>query len=136
MKEFRRLTVWEKAHALTLAIYRATAGFPRNEIYGITNQIRRCSASVAANIAEGCGRTGDGDFHRFLNIAAGSCFEVEYFLLLSCDLGFLAREEYQELTQGTQEVQRMLASLLRKVERSRHESEPGALRRAAAVANR
>ena len=120
MKEFRRLTVWEKAHALTLAIYRATATFPREETYGISSQMRRCSASVAANIAEGCGRTGNGDFHRFLNMAAGSCSELEYFLLLSRDLGFLSSEIYESLSESCREVQRMLASLLRKVESSRH----------------
>jgi four helix bundle protein len=119
VKEFRRLTVWEKAHALTLAIYRVTANFPREELYGIMSQMRRCSASVAANIAEGCRRTGDGDFHRFLNIAAGSSFELEYFLLLSLDLGFLTSQAQLELAADAREVQRMLASLLRKVERSR-----------------
>ena len=82
MKDFRRLTVWEKAHALTLRVYRATAVFPREKLYGITSQLRRCSSSVAANIAEGCGRTGNGEFHRFLNIAAGSLVEVEYFLAI------------------------------------------------------
>ncbi len=113
------MTVWEKAHALTLAIYRATANFPKEELYGITSQMRRCSASIAANIAEGCGRTGDGDFHRFLNIAAGSSFELENFLLLSRDLGLLTSQAQLELASDAREVQRMLASLLRKVERSR-----------------
>jgi len=104
MKEFRRLTVWEKAHGLTLAIYHATAKFPREELYGLTSQMRRCSASVPANIAEGCGRTGDGDFHRFLNIAAGSLFELEYFILLSRDLGFLPFHECKTLTEDAREV--------------------------------
>ncbi|HKD84591.1 MAG TPA: four helix bundle protein [Terriglobales bacterium] len=121
MKEFKRLAVWEKAHALTLAIYRATAAFPKEERYGLTSQMRRCSASVAANIAEGCGRTGNGEFHRFLNMAAGSCFELEYFVLLSHDLGFLSPQLHHALTADTHEVQRMLASLLRKVESSRRE---------------
>jgi len=120
MKEFRRLTVWEKAHGLTLAIYRGTATFPRDEIYGLRSQMRRCSASVPANIAEGCGRTGEGDFHRFLNMAAGSLFELEYFVLLSRDLGFISPEIYEGLTRDIHEIQRMLASLLRKVETSRH----------------
>ncbi len=119
MKDFRRLNVWEKAHALTLGIYRATATFPREELYGITSQMRRCSASVAANIAEGCGRTGDGEFHRFLNTAAGSAVELEYFLLLSRDLGFLSAEVYEKLQGEVLEVQRMLASLLRKVDSAR-----------------
>ena len=119
MKEFRRLTVWEKAHALALEIYRATAKFPREELYGLTSQMRRCSSSVGANIAEGCGRTGDGDFHRFLDIASGSLFELEYFLLLSRDLALLLPTDCESLTNPTREVQRMLASLLRKVNSSR-----------------
>ena len=120
MKEFRRLMVWEKAHALTLAIYRATVAFPKEETYGLTSQMRRCSASAPANIAEGCGRTGNGDFHRFLNMAAGSLSELEYFLLLSRDLAFLSAKTYEALTQDVHEVQRMLGSLLRKVDTSRH----------------
>src|SRR5271167_295217 len=97
MKDFRRLMVWEKAHALALRIYRSTATFPREELYGITSQMRRCSASVAANISEGCGRTGNGEFHRFLNTAAGSASELEYFLLLAHDLKFISTETYEKL---------------------------------------
>ena len=119
MKEFKRLTVWEKAHVLTLAIYSATAHFPKEEIYGLRSQMRRCSSSVPANIAEGCGRTGNGEFHRFLNIAAGSAFELEYFILLSRDLGFISPQAQETLVRDTHEVQRMLGSLLRKVETSR-----------------
>jgi four helix bundle protein len=100
-------------------VYQATAGFPKEELYGLLSQMRRCSASVPANIAEGCGRTGNGDFHRFLNIAAGSLFELEYFVLLARDLGFVTQQDCEKLTQDTREVQRMLASLLRKVEQSR-----------------
>ena len=81
MKDFRQLKVWDRAHTLTLGIYRATAGFPREELFGIKSQMRRASSSIAANLAEGCGGTGDGDFHRFINPAAGSAVELEYFLL-------------------------------------------------------
>jgi four helix bundle protein len=119
MKDFRRLTVWEKAHALTLEIYRSTSSFPREELYGITSQMRRCSASVAANIAEGCGRTGNGEFHRFLNMAAGSALELEYFLLLSRDLDFVPTGAYEQLQADVVEVQRMLASLLKRVDGAR-----------------
>ena len=119
MKDFRQLKVWEKSHALTLGIYRTTTAFPREELYGITSQMRRCSASVAANIAEGCGRTGNGEFHRFLNTAAGSAVELEYFLLLARDLDFIPLETYGKLHEETLEVQRMLASLLRKVNSAR-----------------
>ena len=119
MKDFRRLMVWEKAHAFTLAIYRCTASFPREELYGITSQMRRCSSSVAANIAEGCGRTGNGEFHKFLNTAAGSAVELEYFLLLARDPNLIAAEPYEKLQADVLEVQRMLGSLLRKVDGSR-----------------
>jgi four helix bundle protein len=93
--------------------------FPREELFGITSQIRRSSASIAANIAEGCGRTGDGDFHRFLNIAAGSAVEAEYFLLLARDLKFVPTDMYSNLQNDILEVQRMLASLLRRVSAAR-----------------
>ncbi|MGB8887160.1 MAG: four helix bundle protein [Candidatus Korobacteraceae bacterium] len=120
MKDFRQLKVWEKAHALTLGIYRVTSQFPREELFGITSQMRRCSASVAANIAEGCGRTGNGDFHRFLNIAAGSAVELEYFLLLAHDLRLMKTEAYEPLQKDIVELQRMLASLVRKVDVARN----------------
>jgi len=81
--------------------------------------MRRSSASVAANIAEGCGRTGNGEFHRFLNAAAGSSVELEYFLLLSRDLHLLSAEPYEALQHDIVEVQRMLASLIRKVNSAR-----------------
>jgi four helix bundle protein len=123
MRDFRQLQVWEKAHALTLAIYRTTAAFPREEMYGITSQVRRCSASIAANIAEGCGRTGNGDFHRFLNIAAGSAAELDYFLMLACDLEFISVKSCGTLQADVSEVQRMLASLLRKVDNARRGKE-------------
>jgi len=89
LKDFRDLQVWAKAHVLTLDIYRATVGFPKEETYGLTSQMRRCSASIAANIAEGCGRRGNGEFHKFLQISTGSASELEYHLLLARDLGFM-----------------------------------------------
>jgi four helix bundle protein len=88
-------------------------------MYGITSQIRRCAMSIAANIAEGCGKRGNGEFQRFLNIACGSASELEYHFLLAHDLGFLNEPDYQKSTQGVVEVKRMLASLVRKVEADR-----------------
>ena len=111
MQDFRKLKVWQKAHELALAIYRATAQFPREELYGLTSQIRRASISIPTNIAEGCGRSTDSEFARFLQIAMGSAFETEYELLLSLDLGFLAKEEYSQLGSATQEIKRMIIAL-------------------------
>jgi four helix bundle protein len=82
MQNFKDLKVWEKAHAFTLTVYKATEQFPKKEMFGIVSQLRRASSSVAANVAEGCGRKTNGDFARFLNIALGSANESEYFLIL------------------------------------------------------
>lgn len=82
MKDFRNLKVWEKSHQLTVEIYKATEKFPKHEQYGLTSQLRRASVSVAANIAEGCGRKSDADFGRFLGIAMGSVSELEYLIFI------------------------------------------------------
>jgi four helix bundle protein len=115
MKDFRELVVWEKSHQLTLAVYKETAGFPKNELYGLTSQIRRACSSIAANIAEGCGRIGDPEFCRFLTIASGSASEVDYHLLLARDLGYYPAMVYDRLRTQIIEVRRMLASLIRKI---------------------
>jgi len=119
LKDFRDLRVWLKAHELTLKVYTETASFPKEELYGLTSQIRRCSASIAANIAEGCGRRGNGEFHRFLQIAAGSASELDYHLLLANDLKFLKQTQYQELYKALLELRRMLTALITKVEAER-----------------
>jgi four helix bundle protein len=122
MKNFRDLQVWSKAHELTLRVYRETARFPREELFGLTSQIRRCSASVAANIAEGCGRRGNAELHRFLQIATGSASELEYHLLLARDLGYFEAGVYQDLSTAAEEVKKMLSSLSKRVysERNRY----------------
>ena len=83
VKDFHELKVWQKAHQLTLAVYRITAAFPREERYGLTSQLRRACSSIAANLAEGCGRNGDAEFARFCSMAMGSASETEYHLLLA-----------------------------------------------------
>ncbi|HEX9374095.1 MAG TPA: four helix bundle protein [Roseiflexaceae bacterium] len=115
MQSFKELQVWNKAHRLTLAIYKRTATFPKDELYGLTGQMRRCSISIAANIAEGCGRGGTGDLARFLQIALGSASELEYYVLLAHDLGLLYLEEYEARNRDVTEIKRMLASLIRKI---------------------
>lgn len=115
MKDFRELKVWEKAHQLTLAVYRATIFFPQEELYGLTSQIRRACASIPANVAEGCGRGSDAEFARFLQIAMGSASELEYHLLLARDLNLLNSSDYNQLAREVTEVKRMLTSLIQKL---------------------
>jgi four helix bundle protein len=115
MEDFKKLKVWVKAHQLTLAIYQSTRKFPREEMYGLTSQIRRASASIGANIAEGCGRRSDPELKRFIQIARGSASELECHLLLARDLHFLTAQECEELEAKVLEVQRMLASLVRRL---------------------
>ena len=83
VKDFHGLKVWQKAHQLTLAVYQITTTFPREELYGLTSQLRRCSSSIPANLAQGCGRNGDPEFARFCSIAMGSASELEYHLLIT-----------------------------------------------------
>jgi four helix bundle protein len=114
MQDFRTLVVWQKAHHLTLELYRLTSSFPRSELFGLVSQIRRSGSSIGANIAEGCGRGGK-EFARFLQIAAGSASETEYHLILAKDLGFLEATDYDNCQERTLELKRMLTSLRKKV---------------------
>jgi four helix bundle protein len=115
MEDFKDLKVWTKAHQLTLAIYHCTRRFPRDEIYGLTSQIRRASASIGANIAEGCGRRSDPEMKRFIQISRGSASELEYHILLARDLRLLTVEEFEDLEAKTLEIQRMLAALTQRL---------------------
>lgn len=115
MRDFRNLQVWTKAHRLTLAVYATTAGFPRDELYGLTSQIRRSATSIPANIAKGCGRNGDAELARFMQIAMGSASELEYHLLLAQDLGYLEATDYEQLAEKTSEVKRMLAPFINRL---------------------
>ena len=119
MSDFRNLTVWQKAHAVTLDVYKAAARFPQSELYGLTSQMRRCCVSIGSNIAEGCGRVGEAEKARFLQIASGSESELEYQLILAKDLGYLTSDVADDLAQRTREVGRMLASLVEKVRAAR-----------------
>jgi four helix bundle protein len=121
MQDFRNLKVWQKAHELTLAVYRGTLHFPPEEKFGITSQLRRSCASIPANIAEGCARVGDVEFARFVNVAAASASETDYHLLLARDLEYLNESEYELLYHQISEVRRMLNSFERTL-RSTHAS--------------
>jgi four helix bundle protein len=115
LKDFRKLNVWEKSHALALEIYRTTANFPKDELFGLTSQIRRAGGSIPANIAEGCGRDSNADFARFLQMALGSASELEYHVLLARDLKFIDSKSYEILNTQTTEIKRMLTSLIQKL---------------------
>ncbi len=115
VKDFRDLQVWRRAHQLTLEVYQLTASFPREEVYGLTSQLRRSCASIAANVAEGCGRNGDAELARFCSIAMGSASELEYHLLLARDLKLLKAKDYERLAQQTGEVKRMLTGFMHKL---------------------
>ena len=118
MQDFRELKVWQKAHELALGVYRATVEFPREEIYGLTSQVRRASVSIACNIAEGRGRSTDSDFARFVGMAMGSANEVDYQLLLARDLGYLAPKKHETLNANLVEVKKMLNTLFLKLKAS------------------
>lgn len=115
MQNYKDLRVWSKSHELTLNIYQVTKNFPKDELYSLTNQIRRASSSIPANIAEGCGKSTSNDFAKYLNISLGSANETEYFILLSKDLGYLSVENYESLNKLVNEVKAMLILLIQKV---------------------
>ncbi len=122
MGDYKKLAVWVKAHQLALASYRVTADFPREEVYGLLSQIRRAAASVPANIAEGSGRGSDNELSRFLRIAMGSAYELEYHFLLAHDLSFIDQSQYMQINNQVLEVQRMLAGLIKSLDAKKNKS--------------
>jgi len=106
--DYRKLKVWEKAHQMTLDVLRDSAKFPAIERYGLAAQLRRAATSIGSNIVEGAGRQSDGDMGRFLQIARGSLFELQYQLLLARDLGYVTAERFDEVQGGAEEVGRMI----------------------------
>ncbi len=119
MRDFRGLEVWQAAHQITLALYKMTVKFPREELYGLTSQVRRCSASIAANIAEACGRRGEGDFHRFIQIASGSASELDYHLILAHDLGYMTPGDYKRIAGNLSTLRRRLTALISTIDDQR-----------------
>lgn len=112
MQNYRNLLVWQKSHQLTLDVYAVTKTFPSYEQFGLTSQLRRASASIPINLAEGSGKFTNREFRRFVNISFGSSNELEYELLLSYDLHYLTEAEFIKLDAQTKEVKRMLAGLI------------------------
>ena len=116
MRDYKKYDIWKLSHFLTLEIYKITEGFPKEEVFGLTSQIRRASSSVGVNIVEGCGRGSDEDFKRFLRNASGSAFEVEYILLLSKDLNYISEEKFLELSPKAEELKMKISKLILKIE--------------------
>jgi four helix bundle protein len=108
---YRTLTVWKKSYALGLAVYRATRQFPKEELYGITSQMRRAATSIAVNIAEGNARNSTKEYKQFISIARGSASELETWLMFSKDLNILDELNYQELQSQIDEIKKMLFAL-------------------------
>jgi four helix bundle protein len=115
MQDFHSLDVWKNAHTLTLSVYQATQALSRDEIFGITMQMRRGATSIATRIAEGCGREGNMEFAVDLRKAIAACSEVEYLILLAKDLHHLKPDIALQLTNDTVQVRKMLFGLLRKL---------------------
>jgi four helix bundle protein len=115
MQDFTKLIVWRKAHLLVTAVYQATSAFPKDELYGLTSQVRRACVSIPANIAEGSGRKGKAEFSHFLSIAMGSASEVEYYLFLARELHFLSVKDCENLVTQVSEVKRMLTAFIKKL---------------------
>jgi four helix bundle protein len=112
MRNFEDLRVWQAGHHLTLAVYRATALFPKAEQYGLTSQIRRATVSIEANLAEGCGRRTDPELHRFVQISMGSASELHCHLMIARDLGMLSQPTFNELAVQLTDVRKMLTGLV------------------------
>jgi four helix bundle protein len=119
VKDYRSLLVWQRSHQLTLTVYSLTNQFPKDEMFGLTSQLRRASSSVPANLAEGCGRDSDAELKRFVSIAHGSASELEYFLLLASELGYVSGEVHAPLACEVAELKKMLGALARKLKADR-----------------
>jgi len=115
MKDFREMQVWNKGHKLAIEIYNLTAKFPKEEIFGLSSQIRRAAVSIPTNIAEGCGRGSSKELKQFLKISMGSASEVEYQILLSYELRYMDRKTYDNLSSDIQEIKKMLSSYIVKI---------------------
>ncbi len=115
MYDYKKYMVWQKSHKLVLKTYAFTNTFPKNEQYNLTSQINRAALSIPTNIAEGCGRNGQKEFIRFLNISSGSATELDYLFLLAKDLNFISEEDYLNLNEELIEIRKMLFALIQKI---------------------
>lgn len=115
MRDYKNYTVWKESHQLTLIAYQLTKSFPKEELFGITSQLRRAISSVPTNIAEGCGRESDADFRRFLTMAHGSATEAEYLIFLSAELNYVSKSEFDEFAEKVIVLRKQLRKLIDKL---------------------
>ncbi|MBZ0308073.1 MAG: four helix bundle protein [Anaerolineae bacterium] len=115
MQDFKKLVVWQKAHQLTLNVYKLTRGYPSEEKFGLISQMQRSSSSIPTNIAEGCGRETNAELNRFLYVALGSASELHYQIILSHDLGYVEQSHFLVLEQEIIQVKKMLSALIKKL---------------------
>ena len=129
MRNYEDLEVWQKAHALTVKLYRITECFPRSEMFGLTSQIRRAAGSIGANLAEGCGRWGEAELAHYVHIAMGSASELHNHLRLAKDLGFLGPPDYANTIKDLTSVRQMLTAFLQAIRgvRAARKPEPASL---------
>jgi len=115
MKTFRDLLIWQKSMNLVTEIYQLTNSFPKEEIYGLSSQIRRSAISIPSNIAEGYGRDGNSDYLRFLNISISSLFEIQTPLEISYNLKYINQIQFNKTNGESREIERMLSAFIRKI---------------------
>ncbi|WP_172919485.1 four helix bundle protein [Capnocytophaga canis] len=115
MRDFKKFVVWQLSHSLVLNIYQVTKNFPKEEIFGLTSQIRRSFASISYNISEGAGRVSEKEFANFINIALGSSNEAENQLLLAKDLGYICQDNFEILNNDLILIKKQLVSLRNKL---------------------
>jgi len=115
MKTYTELFVWQKAMELVTSVYRETRNFPKEEIYGLTSQIRRSAVSIPSNIAEGFGRKSQQDFIRFLKISMGSLFELQTQLRIAKNLEYIGEVKFNAVFEDTREIERMLSAFIQSI---------------------
>ncbi|MCQ9640148.1 four helix bundle protein [Chryseobacterium sp. WG14] len=115
MRDFKKFEVWQLSHQLTLKVYTSTKNFPKEEVFGLTSQIRRSFASIGYNISEGSGRNSDKEFAHFINIALGSSNEAENQLILAKDLGYIHENDYQNILEELTILKKKLITLWNKL---------------------
>jgi four helix bundle protein len=108
MRDFQQLSIWQRSHLIVLRIYTATQSFPKEELFGLTSQMRRSVSSIPTNIAEGCGQDTLPELKRFLTIATGSASELQYQIILCHDLKYINKELFQELSEEIIQIKKMI----------------------------